>query len=158
MKDNGCKINTVVRNVAALEAVRKVRHALIILLMVEFFVRYFYRYSVTVLVFIIWMVAGPFLVEQLMKKDTTREETALLPVLCKKYRYNYRELKAQMIVSIVCLLFLFVQLYANLHSSMEESYIIYAPVLYVFISLVGLAGLYMYSRKRIGNLLESNQL
>ena len=158
MKNQEHQINKVVRNVAALEALRRVRLSLIVLLLVEFFIRYFYRYAITELVFVIWLTIGPFLVEQLLKKDKTREQATLLPILCKKYRYSYKELISQFIVCIVCLLFLVVQLYANLHSSISEAFIIYAPVLYIFGMLSGFTILYMYIRKKIGNVLESNQL
>ena len=152
------QVNKIVRNVVALEAIRRVRLALIILLLVEFLVRFFYRYAITELVFVIWLTAAPFLLGQIMKKDKTKEQSQELPVLCKKYRYNYKELISQLIVCIVCLLYLMVQLYANIHSSIPEGYIVYAPVVYAFGALVGFVGLYMYIKRKIGNELENNQL
>ncbi len=158
MNNTAYKVNRIIRNVVALEAIRRIRLSLITLLVVEFFIRYFHRYAITELVLIMWLIAAPFLVGLLIKKDKTKEQSNVLPVFCKKYNYNYKELISQLIVCIICLLYLMVQFYANIHSSITEVYIVYAPVMYVFGSLVGFVGLYMYIRKKIGNELENNQL
>lgn len=158
MNNTAYMLNKIIRNVVALEAIRKIRLSLIALLVVEFFVRYYFRYAITELVFIVWLIVAPFLVELLIKKDKTKEQSNVLPVFCKKYNYNYKELISQLTVYSIFLLYLMVQFYANTHSSITEVYIVYAPIMYAFGSLAGFIGLYMYIRKKIGNELENNQL
>lgn len=158
MKDEAYQVNRTVRNVAVLESIRIVRVSLILLLIGEFFLRYFYHYATTELIFIVWLVVGPFVLGQVIKKDKTKKHSVTLPIFCKKYRYSHRELISQMIVCAVCWVYFYIQLYANVNSSIEEAFIIYLPILYIIGTPVGVIGLYIYKRRMFGYELENNQL
>ena len=158
MKYEAYQINRIVGSVAALEAVRTVRITIIILLGIEFFVRYFHRYAITSLIFLVLLAAGPFMISQVLRRDKTKEQSRLMPMLCKRHRYSHKELKALLVVFVLCPLCFSMQLYGNLQSTITEWYIIYMPVLYIFLTTIGTVGLYLYNRKKIGKVLENNRL
>ena len=159
MKNKACQIRKIVRNVAALEAVRQIRLGLMVLLLMEFFLRTYYRCALSGLMFLLlWLVVGPFVIGQFLRKDKTKEQASLLPVFCKKYRYSQKELYSQMITCVVCLFYFVIQQYANINSSITEYFIIFAPTFYFIGMIIGFISLYFHKRKKLGNILENNQL
>ncbi len=159
MKNEACQIKKLVRNVAALEAIRQIRLWLMVLLLMEFFIRIYYRCALSgTMFFLLWIVVGPFMIGQLLRKDKTKEQSVLLPVFCKKYRYSQKELYAHMITFVLCLFYFVIQQYANINSSITQYFIIFAPAFYFVGVLIGGTSLFIHKRKKLGNILENNQL
>ena len=159
MKNEACQIKRIVRNVATLEAIRLIRLSLMALLLMEFFIRTYYRCALSGVMFLLlWLVVGPFMIGQFLRKDKTKEQASLLPVFCKKYRYSQKELYSQMITCVVCLFYLVIQQYANINSSITQYFIIFAPAFYLVGMIIGFTSLYFHKRKKLGDILENNQL
>ncbi len=158
MSEKTIEVNTVIRCIALQESFRKVKVLLIVLMLLEFFVRYFNRYAITILFILIWLVVGPFIIEQLVKKDRTGEYESLLPVLCKKYHYQDKRLKADIFVYSLWLLFVLALLYSNLQSTIAEIYIIYAPIMYITVAFMAIIGIYVGTKSHIKALLANNLL
>lgn len=158
MRNGEHKINTVIRDIALLMAVRKSRLVLIGLLIVDFLVRHYHRYGLSGMVILLWLVIAPFIAESFVHTDKTKQYTKELPHLCKKFRFQYKEMVADLLVCGISLLFLLALLWANRNSTIEEAYIVYSPIAYILVSIITFAVLYFTERRKIGTLLENNLL
>lgn len=147
------QVNQIIRQIVILEAIRKVRLIMVILLIIEFFLN-----KQLGLILLIWMGIGPFLVEQMLKKDRTKEYVSILPEVCKKYRFDQKVMKGNVIAWFICILFLLVSYYVSLHNTMLKWYVVYTPLACVLLTIASFIGWGIYYRVTIGNLLRNNLL
>lgn len=147
------QINQIIRNVAILEAVRKVRVTLVILLVMEFFMN-----KQLGLILLLWIAIVPFVVEQAVKKDKTKEYEKILPMVCNKYKFDHKAMKGNVIACLICVFFLLVSFYVSLYNPMLKWYVVYAPLVCAVITILSFIGWSIYYRVTIGKLLRNNVL